>query len=144
MGRSATRGGGRGGRGRGRGHSRGRNGGNSQSRAPKTTANVSSEKYKRSDNLKDPVNFYSMGSSTAHLVELSLITQVVRDHLAKTLRNGSDIATMIDTRRDVSFDNEKPQPVKEGHDASRIGKLPQLKSQFLHKHTKLPDNFLDG
>ena len=33
---------------------------------------------------------------------------------------------------------------KKGHDASRIGQLPQLKSQFLHKHTKLPDNFLDG
>ena len=57
-----------------------------------------------------------MGSSTAHLVELSLITQVVRDHLAKTLRNGSDIATMIDTRRDVSFDNEKPQPVEKPPD----------------------------
>ena len=115
MGRSRARGGGRGGRGnRGRGHSRTRNGSNSQSRAPKTTANKgsSNEKYKRSDNLKDPINYYSMGSSTAHLVEISLITQVVRDHLARTLRNGSDIAKMIDTRREIQFDSEKPRPVK--------------------------------
>jgi hypothetical protein len=104
-----------GGRGGGRGRGRGRRGGGykpTQTTKKSTSSHESGEKYKRSENLKDPVNFYSLGSTTTHLVEVALITQVILlSHLQKTLRNGSDIVEALETGIPFDFQSIKPAPV---------------------------------
>mmetsp|Transcript_25263 Transcript_25263/g.59878 ORF Transcript_25263/g.59878 Transcript_25263/m.59878 type:complete len:318 (+) Transcript_25263:619-1572(+) len=68
-------------------------------------------KPERSENLKDPVNYYSLGSTTSHLVEMALITQVILSHLQKTLKNGKDLVKALKTGKEFNFDEYKPTPV---------------------------------
>ncbi len=103
---------GRGGRGRGRGRGgRSGRGGRGGFTSNRSGSQQSTATRKRSDNLKDPINTYTMGSTPAHLAEQMKITQVIIQYIQKTLKNGSDVVKALTTRTETVMTGGRPSPI---------------------------------
>ena len=98
--------GGRGGRGRG-----GRFGGRGKSHGHRSSGSNAS-RIKRSDNLKDPVNYYTLGSTPGHLAEQMKITQTIIQHIQKTQKISSDLVKALTSREPVKMDGPDTNDLK--------------------------------